>query len=140
MGRTGLGVLALMAISLGACSSFDFTKPPPPVAPNIFPSDYRNEILQTLSVKLTDPTNVRDAGISDPVLQQVSEQDQRYAVCVRFNARDINRQYTGDQERIAYFYGGHLNQLVPAANGQCKGAIYKPWPELEKNCQAKKCG
>ncbi|HEV2629991.1 MAG TPA: hypothetical protein VGV41_15260 [Pseudolabrys sp.] len=140
MGRTGLGVLALAAISLGACSSFDFTKPPPPVAPNIFPSDYRNEILQTLSVKLTDPTNVRDAGISDPVLQQVSEQDQRYAVCVRFNARDINRQYTGDQERIAYFYGGHLNQLVPAANGQCKGAIYKPWPELEKNCQAKKCG
>ena len=140
MGRTGLGVLALAAISLGACSSFDFTKPPPPVAPNIFPSDYRNEILQTLSVKLTDPTNVRDAGISDPVLQQASEQDQRYAVCVRFNARDINRQYTGDQERIAYFYGGHLNQLVPAANGQCKGAIYKPWPELEKNCQAKKCG
>ena len=140
MGRTGLGVLALAAISLGACSSFDFTKPPPPVAPNIFPSDYRNEILQTLSVKLTDPTNVRDAGISDPVPQQVSEQDQRYAVCVRFNARDINRQYTGDQERIAYFYGGHLNQLVPAANGQCKGAIYKPWPELEKNCQAKKCG
>ncbi len=139
MGRTGLGVLALAAISLGACSSFNFTKPPPPVAPNIFPSDYRNEILQTLSMKLTDPTNVRDAGISDPVLQQVSEQDQRYAVCVRFNARDINRQYTGDQERIAYFYGGHLNQLVPAANGQCKGAIYKPWPELEKNCQAKKC-
>ena len=140
MGRTGLGVLALAAISLGACSSFDFTKPPPPVAPNIFPSDYRNEILQTLSLKLTDPTNVRDAGISDPVLQQVSEQDQRYAVCVRFNARDVNRQYTGDQERIAYFYGGHLNQLVPAANGQCKGAIYKPWLELEKNCQAKKCG
>ena len=140
MKRTGLGVMALAAISLGACSSFNFTKPPPPVAPNIFPSDYRNEILQTLSVKLTDPTNVRDAGISDPVLQQVSEQDQRYAVCVRFNARDINRQYTGDQERIAYFYGGHLNQLVPAANGQCKGAIYKPWLELEKNCQAKKCG
>lgn len=140
MGRTGLGVLTLAAISLGACSSFNFTKPPPPVAPNIFPSDYRNEILQTLSLKLTDPTNVRDAGISDPVLQQVSEQDQRYAVCVRFNARDVNRQYTGGQERIAYFYGGHLNQLVPAANGQCKGAIYKPWLELEKNCQAKKCG
>lgn len=140
MGRTGLGVLTLAAISLGACSSFNFTKPPPPVAPNIFPSDYRNEILQTLSLKLTDPTNVRDAGISDPVLQQVSEQDQRYAVCVRFNARDVNRQYTGDQERIAYFYGGHLNQLVPAANGQCKSAIYKPWLELEKNCQAKKCG
>ena len=139
MGRAGFGVLALAAIALGACSDFSFSKPPPPAAPNIFPSDYKNEILQTLSVKLTDPTNVRDAGISDPVLLQVSEQEQRYAVCVRFNARDINRQYTGDQERIAYFYGGHLNQLVLATNGQCKSAVYKPWPELEKNCQAKKC-
>lgn len=139
MGRTGFGVLALAAISLGACASFSFSKAPPPVAPNIFPSAYRDEILQTLSRDLADPTNVRNAGISDPVLQQVSEQDQRYAVCVRFNPRDISRQYTGDQERIAYFYGGHLNQLVPATNGQCKGAIYKPWLELEKNCQAKKC-
>ena len=141
MGRTGLGVLALSAIALGGCSSLDvFSKAPPPVAPNIFPSDYRNEILSTLNVKLVDPTNVHDAGISDPVLVQVSEQDQRYAVCVRFNPRDINRQYTGEEERIAYFYGGHLNQLVPATAGQCKTAVYKPWPDLEKNCQAKKCG
>jgi hypothetical protein len=139
MRRGGFGVLAIAAVALGACSGFSFSKAPPPPAPNIFPSGYKEEILQTLSLKLTDPTNLRDAGISDPTLLQVSEQDQRYAVCVRFNARDINRQYTGEQERIAYFYGGHLNQLVPASNGQCKAAVYKPWPELEKNCQAKKC-
>ena len=139
MGRTGFGVLVLGSLALGACSSFNFSKAPPPPPPNVFPSAYREEILLTLSQKLTDPTNVRDAAISDPALIQVSEQEQRYAVCVRFNARDFSRQYTGDQERIAYFYGGHLNQLVPASTGQCKSAVYKPWPELEKNCQAKKC-
>ena len=43
------------------------------------------------------------------------------------------------KERIAYFYAGHLNQLVVATPEQCAGVAYKPWPELEKYCLAKNC-
>jgi phytoene/squalene synthetase len=106
--------------------------------PNIFPSGFRQEILSTLSSTLDDPTNVRGAFISDPALIQAGK-DQRYAVCMRFNARNLNRQYTGSKDRIAYFYGGHLNQLIDATQEQCGKAAYKPWPELEKYCLAKSC-
>ena len=87
---------------------------------------------------LDDPTNVRDAFITEPVLRSTGK-DQRYVVCVRANARDINRNYTGSKDRIAYFFGGHLNQLVDATKEQCGNAAYKPFPELEKLCLGNKC-
>ncbi|MGH6980401.1 MAG: hypothetical protein ACREFC_04270 [Stellaceae bacterium] len=110
----------------------------PEVDPNIVPANFRQEVLDTLRTTLDDPTNVRDAFISDPALTPVGN-DQRYTACVRYNARDLNRTYVGNKERIAYFFGGHLNQLVEADKGQCAKAAYKPFPELEKLCFATKC-
>ncbi|MGB9297336.1 MAG: hypothetical protein WCB52_14155 [Pseudolabrys sp.] len=106
--------------------------------PNVFPSNYKNEILTTMTAALDDPTNVRDAYISEPALRRAGN-DERYVVCVRSDSRDASRLYTGSKDRIAYFYGGHLNQLVEATREQCGNAAYKPFPELEKLCQAKKC-
>ncbi|HVZ54108.1 MAG TPA: hypothetical protein VG986_19220, partial [Pseudolabrys sp.] len=106
--------------------------------PNIFPTDYKKQILLTLTQTLEDPTNIKEAGISEPMLRPAGT-EQRYSVCVRLNARDLNRQYTGVKERIAYFYGGSLNQLVDAGQGQCAKVVYQPWPELEKYCLAKNC-
>ena len=94
--------------------------------------------MTTLTNTLDDPTNVRDAYISEPTLRPAGK-DERYVVCVRSNARNANKQYIGSKDRIAYFYGGHLNQLVDATKGQCGNAAYKPFPELEKLCQARKC-
>jgi hypothetical protein len=91
-----------------------------------------------MTTSLEDPTNVRDAYISEPVLRRAGN-DERYVVCVRSDSRDASRLYTGSKDRIAYFYGGHLNQLVEATKEQCGNAAYKPFPELEKLCQAKKC-
>ena len=62
----------------------------------------------------------------------------RYAVCLRFNARNDLRVYTGLKERIAYFYAGDLNQLHDANREQCAGTAYKPFPELEKICLSEK--
>ncbi|HEY1311355.1 MAG TPA: hypothetical protein VGF02_10435 [Pseudolabrys sp.] len=120
---------------LAACGSNDKT---PFVEPNIPPTAFKQEILDTLRRTLDDPTNVHDAFLSDPVLTPVGS-DQRYTSCVRYNPRDLNRTYLGNKERIAYFFGGHLNQLVEADKGQCAKAAYKPFPELEKLCFATKC-
>jgi hypothetical protein len=128
--------LPILLLALAACSSTDKT---PEVNPNLVPTDYKNEILNTLRKALDDPTNVREAAITDPFLQPVGPNEQRYAVCVRANARDQFRQYTGLKERIGYFYGGHLTQLVEAKEGECANAAYKPFPELEHLCLAKKC-
>ncbi len=137
MRRLTLASVAMTTIVLGACSSTSGTGPA--VNPNVFPTQYRNEIITTLISALDDPTGIRQASITDPVLRPAG-QDQRYAVCMRFDARDAQRRYTGLTERIAYFYAGHLNQLVKTTSpDQCAGMAYKPWPELEKYCLAKSC-
>ncbi len=127
-------LMAIAAVALAACA----TPKEKPVEPNLFPTSYKQEILATMTGLLTDPTNVRDAYLSDPALTLV-DKDQRYTSCLRYNARDASRHYMGSIDRIAYFYAGHLNQLIEASQGQCASAAYKPFPELEKLCQAKKC-
>ena len=135
-------VLALVLI-MGACSSSTsvsslWSSKPPPEEPNKFPATYKDEILLTLSKTLGDPTNVRDGGITDPVLRPAG-QEERYAACVRTNSRDSDGKYKGPEYRLAWFYGGHLNQLIEAKPGECDKAPFKPFPEVEKMCQVKTC-
>jgi hypothetical protein len=132
--RARLCLVLIIGSVLAACGSGKTSL----VEPNIPPTGFKREILDTLQGTLDDPTNVHDAFISDPALTPVGS-DQRYTACVRYNARDLNRTYAGNKERIAYFFGGHLNQLIEADQGQCAKAAYKPFPELEKLCFAKKC-
>jgi hypothetical protein len=108
------------------------------VDPNAFPADYKKEILALIPTLVSDPTNIRDAGITDPVLLPVAGTP-RYITCVRFNPRNENHDYIGIVERVGYFYGGHLNQFVKAGPDECKAAAYKPFPELEKICLGKSC-
>jgi hypothetical protein len=131
--RRGILLLAAAA-ALAACSGNKDVA----VDPNVVPTEYRRELLFTLQKVLDYPTNVRDAAISEPALRSTG-QNQRYSVCVRENSRDSSGQYKGVKEHIGWFYGGQLNQLIDAAPGQCAGAAYRPWPELEKLCQAAKC-
>ena len=130
-----LCLLSALAACLVACSS---DKKQAEENPNVFPADYKNEILNTLTNTLDNPTNVRDAFISEPAIR-AADKDERYIICMKFDARDAANRYTGSKDHIGYFYGGHLNQLVEATNGQCRNAAYKPFPELEHLCQAKKC-
>jgi hypothetical protein len=130
-------LLSTLAVGLIGCSGTGSSKQPEE-NPNIFPADYKNEILLTMTNALEDPTNIRDAFISEPVLRAAGKEE-RYAVCVRSDSRNANKHYTGSKDRIGYFYAGHLNQLVDATKEQCGNVAYTPFPELEKLCQAKKC-
>ena len=129
-------LLSVLAVGLTGCSGSGSKQPEE--NPNVFPADYKNEILLTMTSTLDDPTNVRGAFISEPALRQAGKEE-RYVVCVRSDLRNANKQYTGSMDRIGYFYAGHLNQLIDATKEQCGNAAYKPFPELEKLCQAKKC-
>lgn len=126
--------IAVSATVIAACSS----DPKDEQDPNIVPTLYKQELLDTLQRSFPYPARVRDAFITDPALTPVGK-DQRYVVCVRYNARDTETHYAGSKDKIGYFYGGHLNQLVEATPEQCGKAAYKPFPELEKLCFAVKC-
>ena len=136
-GRTATLCL-LSAIVLGAAACSSSSSKQSGESPNAFPADYKNEILLTMTSTLDDPTNVRDAYITEPMLRRAGNEE-RYIVCVRSDSRKANKHYTGSKDRIGYFYAGHLTQLVEASKEQCGSAAYKPFPELEKLCQAKKC-
>ena len=130
-----LVLLSAMVIALAACTGPKEVEP----EPNVLPANYKQEILDTMMRVLEDPTNVKDAFVTDPFLSVApGGRDPRYIVCMKYNPR-VNRQYAGSRERLATFFNGRLNQLVETGLEQCAKAAYKPFPELEKLCLAKKC-
>ncbi len=100
-------------------------------SPHVVPTDYKSEISGILIKSLLDPTNIREAAISDPARNGEGP----FFVCVRYNARESG-QYVGRKDQIAYFFDGRLNQIVDATPEQCGNAAYKPYPELEKLCRS----
>ncbi len=127
------GLLSALTLTLAACSSTGGNT----VDPNIYPTQYKQEIVATLRSLLSDPTHVQGAMLSPPALTQLNK-EQRYYACLRFSERNPDtKQYDPPQTRIAYFYAGHLNQLVAAKEDQCVGAAYQPFPEGEKLCPNK---
>jgi len=128
--------LGALGVALAACTGTKEVEP----EPNILPTNYKQEVIDAMIKFLPDATNVRGAFITDPFLSVApGGRDPRYIVCVRYNGRDTNRQYMGSTDRVGTFFGGRLNQLIEAGNEQCAKAAFKPFPELEKLCQAKTC-
>ena len=135
LGRAGTQVsLIAIAFIFAACTS-----DPAKVDENIYPTDYKKAVWTLVKDNQTpDPTNIREAQISEPVLRPIDKVD-RYVVCVRFNPRNEKRQYDGPTERLVYFYRGQVTQFLVATRDQCSWATYKPFPELEKICLGEKC-
>jgi hypothetical protein len=129
-------VCAACTLVLAACAG---SSPKPKIDPNVFPTNYKTEILKIMPDIVADPSNMRDTGISDPTLRTVGEDGSRYEVCVRFNPRKSKTEYAGMQERLAIFYGGNLAQFVKATPEQCGKAVYQPFPELEHLCVGNQC-
>jgi hypothetical protein len=119
---------------------------------NVYPENYRNDMIGFLHTYINDPTQVRDAAIADPVLRLVSGSpdrgnspldkisrsfergtgsQERYIVCVRFNGKDRDGRYTGLKTGMAVFTGGRFERFYEQRQGPCDQADYKPFPELE---------
>jgi hypothetical protein len=112
---------------------------------NIYPDNYRADLLAALHTYVSDPKGIRDAYVSDPTISQIGRQ-KRYATCVRFNARNSDGRYVGARDVLAVFSDGRFDQFIdestqpglanqaePATfvKEQCGAAEYKRFPELE---------
>ncbi len=138
--KNALMVLALSVapLALAACSSSGGDAVT--ANPNIYPSDYKSEVIATLRPMFNDneTASISGAEISPPALTPVGK-DQLYSLCVRYSAHGIDAGNVGTATRRGYFYGGHLNQLVPATDDDCKGVAYQPFAELNRVCLGKGC-
>ena len=136
--RALCAVIALMA---GACSNIEAMREV--AARNeyvntVYPKNYRSEIVSFMRTYLNDPTQIRDAQISDPVIKPLDGAD-RYVVCLRYNAKKDGGQYAGSKDNIVTFREGRLNRMVDGREGretreireQCKDVPLKPFAELE---------
>jgi len=129
--------LSALALALAGCSS-DSGKAAL-ANPNVFPTDYKGAIVATLRelFNKNGTASVSGALISPPVLSQV-DKDQLYTLCVHYTAHG-GGGYVTSATRRAYFYAGHLNQLVPVSDDQCTGVAYQPFNELNRICLGEAC-
>ncbi len=133
-GIKNLRLAALVAVALCGCAERGEKK----VEENVYPKDYRASIMERLRVQLADPTGIRDAYVSEPVLKPTGL-IARYIACVKFNARDEEGQYVGSKESAAFFFSGSLTQIVNSTRELCGNAAYQPFPELQKLCREAYC-
>ena len=129
--RSGLAcLLVAVAAAAGACSVGRLTGDDPGPSDeslDVNEAAYKPDILAMLRVYINDPTQIRDAAISQPMGRQ-----QRFRVCLRLNAKNRAGEYAGIKDYVAIFIAGRLDQLVEAKLEQCDKAAFRPFPEAEK--------
>jgi hypothetical protein len=79
---------------------------------------------------LNNPTGIRDAAISEPVLKS-SGNVNRYVACLRFTPKKNVSEYGATREIAAVFMGGRLDRFVDLPKTECTGATYAAFPELQ---------
>jgi len=95
------------------------------------PVDYKPEILAFLRTYLNNPVGVRGGQIAEPVQRTVGGRP-RYVVCLRYSEHLTDGSYREPRDRAIVFVNGRLDRIMTTPTEECAGAVYAPFPELEK--------
>jgi hypothetical protein len=142
MGKLHLGISAkrvailLLPIALAACAGSDDARSisytnDRGVANQPYPNNYRAELQAFMKTYLNNPVGVHDAAMAEPVQRTVGGR-LRYVSCLRFTPRESDGSYHEPRERAVLYVDGRLDHVVENATEICAGAVYAPFPELEK--------
>lgn len=115
-----------LALLLGGCGGGSSHADLDDASLNSFPNNYQAQLLSFLRTGLNDP-KFQDALISEPALKPVSGAVSRYVVCVRFT--DKSGVSIRNNDKLAVFFHGDVNQLIDANPDQCGSVTYKPLVE-----------
>jgi hypothetical protein len=96
-----------------------------------FPDNYRTEVPAFMRTYLNNPAGVHDAAIAEPVQRTIGGRV-RYVTCLRFAPRESDGSYRAPRERAVLYVNGRLDRIIETAGDVCAGAVYTPFPELEK--------
>ena len=127
----------LLPLALAACASEGGDSGPisyvgeHDTANQPFPTNYHDELMAFLKTYLNNPVGVRDAAMAEPMQRTVGGRP-RYVSCLRFSARDADGNYPTARERAVVYVDGRLDHVVEKPGDICAGAVYSPFPELEK--------
>ncbi|MGB6286219.1 MAG: hypothetical protein WBG18_17685 [Xanthobacteraceae bacterium] len=97
---------------------------------NVYPTNYKSDILAAMRAYLKNPTGIRDAAISEPTIKS-SGTVNRYVACLRFTPKKNASEYGGTREIAAVFMAGRLDRFVDLPKTECTGITYAAFPELQ---------
>ena len=97
---------------------------------NVYPTNYKSDILAAMHAYLNNPTGIRDAAISEPALKS-SGTVNRYVACLRFTPKKNVSEYGATKEIAAVFMAGRLDRFVDLPKTECAGVTYAAFPELQ---------
>jgi hypothetical protein len=129
--------ILLLPLLLAACAASDDGKSitytdDRGVANQPVPVNYRPDLLAFLKTYVNNPVGVKEAFIAEPVQRTVGGR-LRYVVCLRYNPKDTtSSNYLGVRERAVLYVDTRLDRVVEDASEVCAGAVYVPFPEMEK--------
>jgi hypothetical protein len=128
--------ILLLPIALAACAGSDEGRSVTytddrGVTNQPYPNNYRAELLAFMKTYLNNPVAVHDAAMAEPVQRTVGGR-LRYVSCLRFVPRESDGSYRAARERAILYVDGRLDRVVENASDICAGAVYAPFPELEK--------
>jgi hypothetical protein len=129
--------ILILPIALAACAGSDdsrsisFMGGGGANAAQPFPTNYRSELLAFMRTYLNNPVGVHDAALAEPVQREVSGRT-RYVSCLRYSARESDGSYGEARERAILYVNGRLDRMIENAANICAGAVYAPFPDLEK--------
>jgi len=132
--RAGLFIVAALLLTACAGSGLNVAAGGGPDGGiHAYPDNYKPEILAAMHAYLNDPSGIRDAAISEPMLKEVGHgTGTRYVVCLRFNGKRDNGNYAGLKQIEAVFLAGRFEDFVDAPREPCLTATYAAFPELEQ--------
>jgi len=148
-------LVIVLALVLGGCAPREVPSAATLQAERTYPANYKAEIMAYLRTFLNDPSNVRNAYVSEPTLIRLQGED-RYINCVRFEAKS-GPGSRRSRDHMAIYFGGKLEHFVDLRGGgraekeerdekdekeekdtrsggkddNCRSAAYQPFPELE---------
>jgi hypothetical protein len=127
-GLRKLALLLGMSLALGACGHN--LAPDSDSDINVYPTNYKSDILAAMHAYLNNPTGIRDATISEPALKSSGTLN-RYVVCLRFTPKKNLSEYGSTREIAAVFMAGRLDRFVDLPKAECNGVTYVGFPELQ---------
>lgn len=137
MGRLAkCAAILVLPLVLAACFGSDGDRPSlmegtQAGGPQPFPDNFRSDTLALMRAYLNNPVGVREAGIAEPVLREIGGR-QFYVSCLHFTPRETDGSYKTMRERAAVFVNGRGDRVAERTTEFCAGAVYAPFPELEK--------
>jgi hypothetical protein len=99
--------LAAFFLTFAGCSQFG--KPEEKPEPNVYPANYKKNLLASLREKSDVLVNASATYISTPALKQFGSES-RYFVCLRIDGQNVRK------EKFVIFYAGLINQFVDATS------------------------